>query len=542
MNSQVRQLDLRLSLPEALRSESWSIAQELRHGFIRRVVEVVEERMHAEFGADAVVEIPNLIVAWDGVRESFVDIDYARRVGESLATDVVRNAQAPQVGDPMDMPGGSGVIVYRNTVHRSAVHIASLSMEQLKHTTAARREAIESEWLAVMDRGPEQLRQCMITITAGKAGPAAVAAISQDMQRLMTSVLPVREWPKAFRKEIELLLSRSALPCASEESGNEGVVDKSELPGGRHPGSGREAQPDTAKRAVDDGPPGVGETEADLSGAEELTLPSADSVALTRESSSVTEEGAAAGLGAARRATLSDPESPGHTEFRDSTNRETAKSVGDTLEPAREGWSTQQTDFGGLAYLLNLIQKIELPEMLWCCGIDEPSFLYDLFREAIGASDTADVIVNAVSGIDDDETNYRVSEIPKWAADEIRDKIRQRLSTIASVEWPSGRDTWNCHETEFARLDASPRSWSALVHEVATALAKVFEALIWDEESRRSIRSAVSVSGVIRSDTDTIVVILPMESIDINVRRAGLDQDPGYLPWLKQTLRIEFRE
>jgi hypothetical protein len=37
-------------------------------------------------------------------------------------------------------------------------------------------------------------------------------------------------------------------------------------------------------------------------------------------------------------------------------------------------------------------------------------------------------------------------------------------------------------------------------------------------------------------------VRLPMERIDIAVRRAGLDRDPGWVPWLARTVRFEFVE
>jgi hypothetical protein len=35
---------------------------------------------------------------------------------------------------------------------------------------------------------------------------------------------------------------------------------------------------------------------------------------------------------------------------------------------------------------------------------------------------------------------------------------------------------------------------------------------------------------------------MPMDAIDIRIRLAGLDFDPGYLPWLKQKLVFMFEE
>ena len=37
-------------------------------------------------------------------------------------------------------------------------------------------------------------------------------------------------------------------------------------------------------------------------------------------------------------------------------------------------------------------------------------------------------------------------------------------------------------------------------------------------------------------------VVLPMDRIDIDVRRAGLDRNPGWIPWLERTVRVEFED
>ena len=44
---------------------------------------------------------------------------------------------------------------------------------------------------------------------------------------------------------------------------------------------------------------------------------------------------------------------------------------------------------------------------------------------------------------------------------------------------------------------------------------------------------------MIASD-DEVHVIMPIDAIDIDLRRAALDLDPGYLPWLERTVKLEF--
>jgi hypothetical protein len=40
--------------------------------------------------------------------------------------------------------------------------------------------------------------------------------------------------------------------------------------------------------------------------------------------------------------------------------------------------------------------------------------------------------------------------------------------------------------------------------------------------------------------TKTMTILLPMDRIDTALRAAGLDRDPGWVPWLQRTVRIEF--
>ena len=35
-------------------------------------------------------------------------------------------------------------------------------------------------------------------------------------------------------------------------------------------------------------------------------------------------------------------------------------------------------------------------------------------------------------------------------------------------------------------------------------------------------------------------VVLPLDTVDLRVRRLGLDSDPGYVPWLGRILRFHF--
>jgi hypothetical protein len=48
--------------------------------------------------------------------------------------------------------------------------------------------------------------------------------------------------------------------------------------------------------------------------------------------------------------------------------------------------------------------------------------------------------------------------------------------------------------------------------------------------------------GRVYVSPNELVVVLPMDRIDIAMRRAGLDRDPGWVPWLERRVRVEFEE
>jgi hypothetical protein len=77
-------------------------------------------------------------------------------------------------------------------------------------------------------------------------------------------------------------------------------------------------------------------------------------------------------------------------------------------------------------------------------------------------------------------------------------------------------------------------SWGAGVHLAAC------EHLLGRTLSLKVARGLLRRSGQIVLTEQTVTVIQPVEAIDIDLRRAGLDADPGWLPWLGKTLSFRF--
>ena len=70
----------------------------------------------------------------------------------------------------------------------------------------------------------------------------------------------------------------------------------------------------------------------------------------------------------------------------------------------------------------------------------------------------------------------------------------------------------------------------------------------WQLRARRALRrhARLSVAELARRPGRLALtlthadVVLPLDAVDLRVRRCGLDRDPGYVPWLGRILRFHF--
>jgi hypothetical protein len=94
-------------------------------------------------------------------------------------------------------------------------------------------------------------------------------------------------------------------------------------------------------------------------------------------------------------------------------------------------------------------------------------------------------------------------------------------------------------------LTGAPQvAWRAVVSQIggAAAMLLTLRASISTQSPETFRDRYLAVRGTIASSSDELVVTLPMERIDLAIRRAGLDRDPGWVPWLKRAVSIEFAD
>jgi hypothetical protein len=91
---------------------------------------------------------------------------------------------------------------------------------------------------------------------------------------------------------------------------------------------------------------------------------------------------------------------------------------------------------------------------------------------------------------------------------------------------------------------ALPIEASALLTQTAGALAYLFAARVGFERgtSEELVSRYFARPALVVTAPDAIEVRLPMEQIDLDVRRAGLDASPGWIPWLQRRMTLTFVE
>ena len=61
------------------------------------------------------------------------------------------------------------------------------------------------------------------------------------------------------------------------------------------------------------------------------------------------------------------------------------------------------------------------------------------------------------------------------------------------------------------------------------------------QHARLPLRRVLHRRGEIWRTPHRIDILLPLARADVRIRRAGLDIDPGYLPWLDTVLHFHYR-
>jgi hypothetical protein len=202
------------------------------------------------------------------------------------------------------------------------------------------------------------------------------------------------------------------------------------------------------------------------------------------------------------------------------------------------------TRAAGLFYLVRPILELDLAPHLYYAGLFEGAFLGHVLSLLVDDDPAPWVVAGEF-----DLAPPELASVASWAADEVWQKARSSLvACLRARGLPSALDDELRERVdviaapliETARARGHEPVTAELLARMAALLAFFFQARLEQPGDAATLRGHLAIDGSITITAEEIVATLPMSAVDVDLRRAGLDQDPGWVPWLERKVWIEF--
>jgi hypothetical protein len=488
--SRVGTLKIHLRVPYELGDDTARLKQTVERDLVVRVLEELERILHREHGAEAVIRIQRLALRWQlEVGELFTPeliARLARDLSQALLAEVSRTSVRDQL-----RPRPDRIAVFANEAHAIAALVADEA------------DRLPVHWVHA---GTTLARAWERAVAGGAATLDAVVTWLTRMERLEAGISEAPDPAlTALATHVAAAAPMVALVRARRTQRQTPLVIREAVPRGGEPREVlREAQAEERPERQDPpatlAPPSNAGQRAERKDAR--ATPSADSVA----NAPVVSDMAAV---AAPSLVLNG------------------------IEAA--------TSFAGLFYLAGRVLELGLAEQLWEVGVAETRVLAHI--AAVFVDDLDDPAWRWFGGTFDDQTPS-LAGIPTWATDEVIHKTQHELglrlvrfgvtTTPASLASQLDRLAADCRPS----LPLEP-ACARLVARSVAAVVMMTCARLGVAPSVGTVRDVCARPGRLVRTPEALHVVIPMAFHDIEHRRAGLDHNPGYLPWLRSKLLLE---
>jgi len=199
------------------------------------------------------------------------------------------------------------------------------------------------------------------------------------------------------------------------------------------------------------------------------------------------------------------------------------------------------TRHAGLFYLAARVLEIELAESLWAVGVREGDLLAHVARTLLPPGD--DPAWRWFGAAFDAEPELPV--LPTWAIAEVSARAQHGLGRrlvhfgIHTTPEALGMALEGLAASAPTRAAGDPAT-AEVVARCAAALVYMLAARLGQPPSWALAQAVVARPGQLVLSDEAVRVVLPASAIDLDHRRGGLDQDPGWVPWLGRRLAMEF--
>lgn len=526
----VASLDLALKLPGGLRLQASALERSTREDFIPAMLRAMERKLAAHYGEHAVIRVRRLDLKLRISAAELASPALVETVAGDFAEHLRSQAVVPGARD-FAFPSEAPLVVYADPAHYAAVRLVAAA--QRSPGPDGEKEALDRVWSDLRALPRATLARAVVRLfEAGRLSPvlaalppAAARAVPRDLgSELPKPVLRAIKYDLAMLDEVQPARAQSGqaepqVDAAAKKLVSDGQDTEPEprtkLPGSESPGERLPTKPEPV--VLDPAP--ISATIDDAS-APENPEPVPQPVSAGQQTGNQSRS--------LMTGTISEPQL---------APIEAVSALAPISEPKPSQPPTEPLRFAsnwcGLVYLLRIALLCELPERLWQIGVDEGAAL----AQALGlVADEPDPVWLILSERFPDPPKP-LSHVPAWALDELRDGalaagVALLGDETALTELDAAIAAW------LARLDAPNED--ALCAWIAAFLLAMFGLLSEINFAGGAVTSQFARPGHMLVDGDEISVVQPLAQIDIVVRRAGLDADPGWLAWRQVTLRLAF--
>lgn len=528
----VGKVALRLVAPESLRDQAGELRARAEHGFVPALLQALAARLRQRYGPHAVLRIPSLRLKLRMPASALEAAPWVERVCDDLAEQV---QQWVDRHPPGQAPVGDRAAAQRfhDRAHEQAVRLVAAARRQLGPRGEV--ESFERLWAAVAAAPARECAAVLLRCAEVEGAPALLQRWSPAELQQVLRRLPAHA-PAAWAQDLrQALRERHEAAAPRRTRRREDELPAPQRAAQAEPAVAPPTEPMRSQTTVSevDAPPAV---PAPAPGIEPRPLRAAapaDEPAAARAAPhpAALQEAAAPPRAGHRPAPVAPVALPPPAAV-------AAPDAAPLDDTDAEPLATWRSRWCGLLYLVNIAQRVELPERLWQVGVNEGDALAAMLARLAGGGEAAlaepalRLLARAFP-----EAPAPLPPLPNWARDELMSGMAE-----AVARWPALRERGAELRARVAELQAwygdgavfDLAAWGAAWHQA------VAEALLDERLAPAELAARFAGSGLIECEGDQLRVVQPLQAIDIDLRRAGLDADPGWLAWLGKRLVFVF--
>ncbi|MBK4216483.1 hypothetical protein JJJ17_11150 [Paracoccus caeni] len=516
----MKSLALGLRLPDQRRDQAGRLQDVVERRFLPAVLQSLRAELDATYGSDAVIRIPYLRLRLNVGPQNRDAAALARQLGRDLAGQVRDGIRVVRPGSPQHATADEARLWPDRAAFLASAMIAAVrrapgpdgQVEPAADTVGAVLREPAGTVQAVMSHCeqanaledvltalPDAMLRELVKAAEGGLAPSIRRRIAEYLARQAREEPESRATSKESRK-------RTRSQAATPEQAGEGPPEDKPIPSSE---GAKKAEPQTPKSdAVSPNTP----QRRDPLASSQPTAPTSPSQQSTTQTS--------------RKAARTTPPPP-DKEPQPSNAPHSPDSP--TVPPVHPASTDQmqvfETGWGGLVYLLNVALRLGMPEALWRIGVPEGEALAEMLAIASGTDEDPAATLPAPGFPQRPKPQGMVAE---WARDEFCEAILTAVRSLTDTTDLSVRI-----EARRAAL-AEDQTWRLTEWAVAALVVTLHDLLSPEPAPSLEIPGRIEV-------TDTLIrICLPLGAIDLGLRRAGLDANPGYLPWLDRRVEIAF--